>query len=148
VTASELRALADEQEARGHACRDRGDVEGAIAAYSAAEVSRLVAAGLEAQARSGGKRLPAAVNKSIMDSNVYTAEHKVEMSRAKVDPKNKLALAAHGAGLSMADLAKKAGVSPSLLNKASKGLRAMPARAADTIQTLTGYPKSAWKRLS
>lgn len=145
MTPEALRKLADEQEARGHACRDAGDVEGAIAAYSQAEVSRRVADGLEARGRNP---LPATVNKSIMDNNVFTAEHKVEMSRAKVDPKNKLAQAAHRAGLSMADLARKAGVSPSLLNKASKGLRALPASAADTIQTLTGYPVSSWKRLS
>lgn len=47
MTPQQLRALADEQEARGHACRDRGDVQGAIAAYHQAEVNRLVAEGLE-----------------------------------------------------------------------------------------------------
>jgi lambda repressor-like predicted transcriptional regulator len=146
VTPRDLRRQADEIHALAEAARDRGDAREVFVLLGQVELLRELAREMEAR---GVNALPTAVNKPIMDSNVFTAEHKVEMSRAKVDPRNKLAAAAHGAGLSMADLARKAGVSPSLLNKASKGLRALPRAAAETIERLTGYPvDGGWKRLS
>lgn len=144
MTPEALRKLADEQEARGHACRDAGDVEGAIAAYSQAEVSRRVADGLEARGR---KALPAVSESAIVDQPVFTAEHKVAMSLAKA-PKDKLAKAARAAGMSLADVARRAGVHPTLMTLARDGRRPMPLAAAEAIRDLIGIPVGFWPRLS
>lgn len=133
MSPEKLRALAAELEATARRLRDQ-------------------AAELEAAAS-----LPDGVKARILNnSGMFSAEHKVNMSRVKLrNPRNKLAAAAHAAvkpdgtkGYSFVALAKAVGVSAALLTLAYNGDRAMPRHAAEKIEKLIGYPVTAWKRLS
>jgi hypothetical protein len=84
VTPDQLRKLADEQEARGHECRDRGDVEGAIAAYSQAEVNRRVADGLERL-----RKAPEMGTLGTMQMAADVRSRGAAVSAAKTDPKHR-----------------------------------------------------------
>lgn len=157
-TVERLRATADEAEAAGYAALEAGDKDAALAAFQKAQDCRFFAAQLEksrppaAPARQR-RRLPTEGPGSIIDNQpMFTAEHRANMSKAQepTGPSAKLAALAWKLDppLSLAGLAKKAGISPSLITKAASGKAPMPKGAAEKIQRLTGYPITAWHRLS
>jgi hypothetical protein len=157
-TAQNLRATADAAEAEGYALLAAGDKQAALAAFQKAQDCRFFAERLEAvqppapPARQR-RRLPGEGAGPIIDNQpMFTAEHRANMSKARAPrgPSAKLAALAwkHDPPLSLAGLAKKAGISPSLITKAASGKAPMPTAAAEKIQRLTGYPTTAWPRLS
>lgn len=145
MTVKELRAKAAAYDAAGEAALARGEAREAAVAFNQAEICRLAADELE---RIGAKRLPKTVSNAIVDKVMFTAEHKVALSRAKTSPKSKVAKAAQEAGYSLADAARAIGVHPTLMTLAAQGKRGMPTRAAEAFEKLTGYPASSWPRLS
>jgi hypothetical protein len=158
TTIDKLRATADEAEAAGYAALAAGDRDAALKAFERAQDCRFFADQLEKKgpppALTRQRRpLPTEGAGPIIDNPpMFTAEHRANMSKAQAPrgPSAKLAALAWKLDppLSLAGLAKKVGISPSLITKAASGKAPMPTGAADKIQKLTGYPATSWPRLS
>ncbi len=152
-TLEKLRARADEAEASAWAALELGDETTALAGFRMAMRCRRLARELEASEPRQRKRLPAVKGTRTIDKApmafAFTPEHRANMSKAS-GTSSKLAKHARKLDppMTLAEIAEKAGVSPSLISKAEKGLRAMPTRAADIIEKETGWPKANWPRLS
>lgn len=138
----ELRALARKLAAQGEAARASGDMPAALEAFHQGHVCDLAADLLEK------KTLQAPVNAATVDRPMFTPEHRVALSKAVTAPKDKFAKAVHDAGLTMAGLARAVGIHPSQITLARQGKRPMPIAKAEHIERLTGFPVSAWPRLS
>lgn len=147
--AETLRARAKECDAAAEAALARGDAIALAVATHQAHTLRLAADELERLA--GGMPLRSRQPESIVNSPMFTDEHRRNMSLAKAKTNDELLAAAQAHGIpSLAALARAVGISKSLLTMArsKKDPSAMPAWAAEKIAALTGYPAARWARLS
>jgi len=75
-----------------------------------------------------------------------TAARRLALSKHRIPAEGDAFLSAiHAAGyVSMRAFAKKLGISAAFLSRVRIGKRPMPARRADKIDRLIGYPKASW----
>ena len=150
TTPAEWRKRAAEYDAKAKAAAEAGDQKEALvwvratwAAQDAAEEMERMAA----EKPAGRKRLPRAARASTVNT-VMTSAHKVAISAGRSSSRNKLATAARASGMTVRDLAKRIGVSNSLLTMAAQGERSLKRELAEQIEKLTGFPVSSWRKLS
>ena len=145
VNPAELRRMAAELAEQAREAFKRGDEVEAMRLVRASWEVRDAADERQQLIKSG--RLPGPVNKRTVNT-VMTSAHKVAISAGRSSPRNKLAAAAREKGMTVRELAKKTGVSNSLLTMAAKGERSIRRDLAEQIEKLTGYRVSNWRRLS
>lgn len=151
-----LREAAAEARAKGIEARElaaRVREHGGPGAEAAARELERKAERLEAKAVEGlalADKVDAALTGGVNTRNVHgmEADHRVAISAGR--SKDPLAKAAQEAGLSMAALAAKAGVSKALLSMARRGERSIRREVADKIEALTGFVanRKNWPKLS
>lgn len=144
MSPEEWRRRAVDYDAKAKAFAEAGDRKEALVWALAADTALQVAEQLERRPRA--KRLPAGVNKRTVNT-VLSSDHRMAISGGRA-PKNKLAVAARGAKMSMRDLAKKVGISVALLSMAAAGERSLKRQVAEHIERLTGYRVSNWPTLT
>lgn len=130
-----MRQLADDADAMALKLVAAGEVDAAVGAAKLAEDYRRVADELE--------RLPSAKRSAKVKpvADAMTGEHREAISRGHGD--SAPMKAARKVGIrSMAQLAKKLGVSPGFLSQVVHGVRPMPTDRAEAFEKLTGV---RWK---
>lgn len=147
TTPAEWRRRAVEYDAKAKAAAEAGDQKEALVWVRATWAAQDAAEEMERMQGDKRKRLPrSAGGRSV--NTVMTSAHKVAISAGRSSPRNKLAVAAREAGLTVRDLAKRLDVSIALLTMAAKGERSLRRDLAERIEKLTGYSVSNWRKLS
>ncbi len=142
---AELRRKAADLAEQARAAFKRGDEAEAMRLVRVSWEVRDAADEREQLVKSG--RLLRSVNKRTVNT-MLSADHRVAISKGRAPAKNKLAVAAQDAGMSMRDLAKKIRVSVALLSMAATGERSLKREKAEQIERLTGYRVANWPDLA
>lgn len=151
TTPAEWRQRAEEYDAKAKKALEAGDQKEALVWVRATWAARDAAEEMERleaeRATRRRKRLPRAGAESTVNT-VMTSAHKVAISAGRSSPRNKLAAAARASGITVRELARRVGVSNSLLTMAAQGERSIRRDVAEQIEKLTGFPVSSWRKLS